>query len=37
MRQWILPEYVEDILPAEALEIEMMRRRIMDLADVPWL
>ena len=31
MRQWILPEYVEDILPGEALEIEMMRRRIMDL------
>ncbi|SEL34640.1 ATP phosphoribosyltransferase regulatory subunit [Nitrosovibrio tenuis] len=31
MRQWILPEYVEDILPAEARRIEMMRRRIMDL------
>ena len=31
MRQWILPEYVEDILPAEALRIEMMRRRVMDL------
>jgi len=31
MRQWILPEYVEDILPWEALEIEMMRRRILDL------
>ena len=30
MREWILPEYVEDILPAEALRIEMMRRRIMD-------
>lgn len=31
MRQWILPEYVEDILPGEALEIELMRRRILDL------
>lgn len=30
MREWILPEYIEDILPAEALRIEMMRRRIMD-------
>lgn len=30
MRKWILPEYVEDILPAEALRIEMMRRRIID-------
>jgi len=30
MREWILPEYIEDILPAEALRIEAMRRRIMD-------
>lgn len=30
MREWILPEYIEDILPAEALRIETMRRRIMD-------
>ncbi|MDN5836378.1 MAG: ATP phosphoribosyltransferase regulatory subunit [Nitrosospira sp.] len=30
MREWILPEYIEDILPAEALRIEMMRRRIVD-------
>jgi ATP phosphoribosyltransferase regulatory subunit len=30
MRKWILPEYIEDILPAEALRIEKMRRRIMD-------
>lgn len=30
MHKWILPEYVEDILPAEALRIEMMRRRIID-------
>ncbi len=31
MRNWLLPEYIEDILPAEALHIETMRRRIIDL------
>ncbi|MCE7914715.1 MAG: ATP phosphoribosyltransferase regulatory subunit [Nitrosomonas sp. PRO4] len=31
MRNWLLPEYVEDILPLEALQIELMRRQIMDL------
>jgi len=31
MRNWVLPEYIEDILPAEALRIESMRRRILDL------
>jgi ATP phosphoribosyltransferase regulatory subunit len=30
MSAWALPEYIEDILPAEALKIEMMRRRVMD-------
>lgn len=30
MRAWVLPEYIEDILPAEAFRIEMMRRRVMD-------
>ncbi len=30
MPNWLLPEYVEDILPAEALHIETMRRRIID-------
>ncbi|MDQ3187135.1 MAG: ATP phosphoribosyltransferase regulatory subunit [Pseudomonadota bacterium] len=30
MHEWILPEYVEDVLPDEALRIEMMRRRVMD-------
>ena len=30
MRNWVLPEYIEDILPAEALRIEAMRRRILD-------
>ena len=31
MRAWLLPEYVEDILPAEALRIERLRRDILDL------
>lgn len=31
MRNWLLPEYVEDILPGEALHIEIMRRQIIDL------
>jgi ATP phosphoribosyltransferase regulatory subunit len=31
MRTWALPEYIEDILPAEAEEIEQSRRRILDL------
>jgi len=29
--RWILPEYVEDILPAEAMRIERLRRAILDL------
>jgi ATP phosphoribosyltransferase regulatory subunit len=31
MRNWALPEYVEDILPKEAMHIEKLRRRILDL------
>src|SRR3982751_6975988 len=31
MPAWILPEFIEDLLPAEALRIEMMRRRVIDL------
>lgn len=31
MRNWLLPEYVEDVLPSEALRIEKMRRRILDV------
>ncbi|MBL8498218.1 ATP phosphoribosyltransferase regulatory subunit [Nitrosomonas sp. JL21] len=31
MHDWLLPEYVEDILPVEALHIEAMRRQIIDL------
>jgi ATP phosphoribosyltransferase regulatory subunit len=29
--KWVLPEYVEDILPAEAMRIERLRRAILDL------
>ena len=29
--KWLLPEYVEDILPAEAARIEVLRRKILDL------
>ena len=30
MRRWLLPEHIEDILPAEALTIEHLRRAILD-------
>jgi ATP phosphoribosyltransferase regulatory subunit len=29
--KWVLPEYIEDILPAEAKRIERLRRKILDL------
>ncbi len=29
--KWVLPEYVEDILPGEAFRIEGLRRKILDL------
>ncbi|MCL4799102.1 MAG: ATP phosphoribosyltransferase regulatory subunit [Burkholderiales bacterium] len=31
MRAWLLPEYVEDILPAEAQAIERLRARLLEL------
>ncbi len=31
MRTWLLPEYLEDILPAEAARIERLRRVVLDL------
>lgn len=34
MRNWLLPEYTEDILPAEAARIEKLRRRLLDLFSV---
>jgi ATP phosphoribosyltransferase regulatory subunit len=29
--RWLLPEYIEDILPEEAARIELLRRRLLDL------
>ena len=31
MHKWLLPEHIEDILPAEAARVERLRRRILDL------
>jgi ATP phosphoribosyltransferase regulatory subunit len=31
MRAWLLPEYIEDILPREAARIERLRRDVLDL------
>jgi ATP phosphoribosyltransferase regulatory subunit len=31
MRRWLLPEHIEDVLPAEARSIERLRRAILDL------
>lgn len=31
MQKWLLPEHIEDILPAEAARVERLRRRILDL------
>ena len=29
--RWLLPDYIEDILPAEAMRMERLRRRMLDL------
>lgn len=34
MRNWLLPEYIEDVLPAEASRIEHIRRSLLDLFKV---
>lgn len=34
MHNWLLPEYIEDVLPAEAAQIESMRRALLDLFKV---
>ena len=34
MRNWLLPEYIEDVLPAEAERLEMLRRKLLDLFKV---
>src|SRR5882672_1895344 len=31
MRRWLLPEHIEDVLPAEARAIERLRRAVLDL------
>ena len=31
MRNWLLPEYIEDVLPAEAARMEQVRRKLLDL------
>ena len=31
MQKWLLPEYIEDLLPREAARVESLRRRILDL------
>jgi ATP phosphoribosyltransferase regulatory subunit len=31
MRHWLLPEYIEDVLPAEARRMELLRRQLLDL------
>lgn len=34
MRKWLLPEYIEDILPGEARRIEALRRAVLELFEV---
>jgi len=34
MRKWLLPEHIEDILPADARRIEALRRAMLDLFEV---
>jgi ATP phosphoribosyltransferase regulatory subunit len=32
-RRWLLPEAIEDVLPAEAGKLEALRRRLLDIFD----
>ena len=34
MRNWLLPEYIEDVLPAEAAQIEHLRRSLLDMFEL---
>ncbi len=34
MRNWMLPEFIEDVLPAEAARVEALRRKLLDLFKV---
>jgi ATP phosphoribosyltransferase regulatory subunit len=31
MQNWLLPEFIEDVMPAEAARIEVLRRQLLDL------
>ena len=31
MQNWLLPEYIEDVMPAEAVRMESLRRQLLDL------
>ena len=34
MRNWLLPEFIEDVLPNDAARIELLRRKLLDLFKV---
>jgi ATP phosphoribosyltransferase regulatory subunit len=34
MRNWLLPEFIEDVMPEEASRIELLRRQLLDLFKV---
>lgn len=34
MRNWLLPEYIEDVLPVEASQIEHLRRLLLDMFEL---
>ncbi len=34
IRNWLLPEYIEDVLPTEAARVEQLRRNLLDLFKV---
>ena len=34
MRTWLLPEFIEDVLPKDAAQIESLRRKLLDLFKV---
>lgn len=34
IHNWLLPEYIEDVLPVEAQRVEQLRRKLLDLFDV---
>ena len=36
MRKWLLPEAIEDVLPAEAARVEALRRALLDHCGLPF-